>query len=133
RAQRPNAPTGPAERTNWDSGHAPQVFGSTAASEPLRPNEHPVIPALRWAKAAVPRIESIQDYSCTFMQRERTDLELGPYKSLRLKVRQRPFSVYAYFDAPQDVHGQEVIYVAGQNGGNLLVHGVGLKGLVGTV
>src|SRR5439155_11233460 len=63
----------------------------------------------------------------------RIGTELGPYKSLRLKVRQRPFSVYAYFDAPQDLRGQEVIYVAGQNGGNLLAHGVGLKALVGTV
>src|SRR5439155_6681048 len=47
--------------------------------------------------------------------------------------RQRPFSIYAYFDAPAEVRGQEVIYVAGQNSGNLLVHGVGLKGLFGTV
>jgi hypothetical protein len=91
------------------------------------------MPALRWAKAAVPRIEKICDYSCTFVQRERTDAGLGPYKVLRLKVRHEPFSVYVHFDAPQDVRGQEVIYVAGRNNGNLLAHGVGLKALVGTV
>ncbi len=52
---------------------------------------------------------------------------------MRLKVRHQPFSVYVHFDAPQEVRGQEVIYVAGQNGGKLLAHGVGLKALAGTV
>jgi hypothetical protein len=78
-------------------------------------------------------MEQIQDYSCLFVQRERIDGALGPYKSLRLKVRHQPFSVYVHFDAPQDVRGQEVIYVAGRNNGNLLAHGVGLKALAGTV
>jgi hypothetical protein len=103
------------------------AFNEPAANEPA------VAPALRWAKAAVPRIGAIQDYSCTFVQREQTDGVLGPRKVLRLKVRHQPFSVYVHFDAPQDVRGQEVIYVAGQNGGKLLAHGVGLKALAGTV
>jgi len=50
------------------------------------------------------------------------------------KIRQQPFSVYLYFLGPDSVKGQEVIYVAGQNDGNMLAHaGSGVRAMVGTV
>jgi hypothetical protein len=48
-----------------------------------------------------------------------------------LKVRTEPFSVYLRYLAPYE--GREVIYVEGQNKGQLLAHDVGVKALVGTV
>jgi hypothetical protein len=132
-AQRPAGPAADTDYRNQATGAWPSSSSGARAGEPALPAEHPVMPALRWAKAAVPRMEAIQDYSCVFIGRERADGVLGPHKSLRLKIRHRPFSVYVHFDAPQDVRGQEVIYVAGQNNGKLLAHGVGLKALFGTV
>ena len=41
---------------------------------------------------------------------------------MSIKIRHDPFSVYVCFQAPASVKGQEVIYVAGRNQGNLLAH-----------
>jgi hypothetical protein len=99
----------------------------------LQPGEHPILPALRWAHAGVKHVESINDYACTFAKRERVNGILGTHQYLRLKVRHRPFSVYLYFETPESDRGQEAIYVEGRNDGKLLAHGVGLKGLLGTL
>ncbi len=98
-----------------------------------RPGEHPLMPAVRWADAGIKQIESLHDYSCTFVKRERVDGEVTPYSHMRLKVRHRPFSVYIHFDGPADQRGQEAIYVEGRNDAKLLAHGVGIKAIVGTV
>jgi hypothetical protein len=98
-----------------------------------RPGEHPLMPGVRWADATVKQLESLRDYSCIFVKRERVDGEMTPYTYLRLKVRHQPFSVYIHFDAPADQRGQEAIYVEGRNDGKLLAHGTGLKAIVGTV
>ena len=85
----------------------------------------------RWR---VTEIEKIQDYSCTLVKRERLDGTLGEHEYMFTKIRQRPFSVYMYFLAPAKLKGQEVLYVAGQNDGNLLGHPNGIRHkLIGTV
>jgi len=89
---------------------------------PPPPNEHPLLPVLRWAKQGLPAIESLKDYSATLVRRERIHGKLSSYEHLFIKIRHAPFSVYAYFQAPAVVKGQEVIYVAGQNQGNILAH-----------
>ncbi len=97
-------------------------------------NEHPIMPALRWAKAGLPHIEAIDDYSCTLVKQERVNGELKPSQHLFLKVRHRPFSVYVYFLTPEEERGQEAIYVHGQNDGKLIAHTVGVRHkLVGAV
>jgi outer membrane lipoprotein-sorting protein len=96
--------------------------------------EHPLMPVLRWAYTGVGNVEKLQDYSATLVKRERVGSKVGEYDYMFVKVRQKPFSVYIYFLSPQDLKGQEVIYVQGQNNGNLLAHTVGIKDkLVGTV
>jgi hypothetical protein len=98
------------------------------------PGEHPLAPAIRWAKMALVEIEKIQDYSCTLVKRERIDGTLGEHEYMFTKIRQRPFSVYMYFLAPAKLKGQEVLYVAGQNDGKLLGHPNGIRHkLIGTV
>ena len=67
-------------------------------------------------------------------KRERIGGKLLDYEYMFVKLRQKPFSVYMYFLGPADVKGQEVIYVEGQNNGNMWAHGVGIKNtMFGTV
>jgi hypothetical protein len=94
----------------------------TTSSPQTQPNEHPLVPVLRWAKQGLPAIESLKDYSATLVRRERIHGKTSGYEYLSIKIRHAPFSVYAYFQAPAAVKGQEVIYIAGQNQGNILAH-----------
>jgi len=97
------------------------------------PSKHPLMPALRWAKEALRRIEQIDSYTATLIKRERTVGTVGPRESLSIKVRQKPFSIYVKSLGPQSMKGQEALYVEGANKGKIWAHGVGLRGLLGTL
>ena len=98
------------------------------------PGEHQLLPAVRWAKTGIAKLEKIQDYSCTMVKRERISGTLGEHEFMFVKVRHEPFSVYVYFLGPARVKGQEAIFVRGKNDGNILAHPNGLKKkIVGTV
>ncbi len=100
------------------------AHAETRTALPLQPqpNEHPLAPVLRWAQQRLPAIESLKDYSAILVRRERIHGKLSGYEYVSIKIRHQPFSVYAYFQAPVGVKGQEVIYVAGQNQGDLVAH-----------
>lgn len=98
-----------------------------------QPNEHPLMPAIRWAQAGLKDLEKIQDYSATVVKRERVDGKLGEPEFMFVKVRHKPFSVYLYFLKPDANKGQEAIYVDGQNDGKLMGHGTGIRKMFGTV
>jgi hypothetical protein len=87
-----------------------------------QPNEHPLMPVLRWAQRGLPAIERLKDYSATLVRRERIHGKLSGYEYATIKIRHEPFSVYIYFRAPASVKGQEVVYIAGRNQGKLLAH-----------
>lgn len=96
--------------------------------------EHPLLPAVRWAKTCMERINKVEDYSATLVKRERIDGELGEHEYMFVKVRHEPFSIYVYFLGPTKVKGQEAIFVAGKNNGKLAAHPNGLRHkIVGTV
>lgn len=118
-------PHGGAAEGNANAGDA------TAATA----GQHPLEPALELAQRGLAQLRAnVKDYSCTMVKRERIDGKLGEHQYIFLKVRHEPFSVYLYFLAPDDVKGQEVIYVAGRNDGNMLAHaGSGVRAMVGTV
>ena len=98
------------------------------------PSEHPLLPALRWAREGLPGIEKIQDYTATLIKRERIGNTLGEYQYIALKIRHKPFSVYLNFLAPAAVKGREVIYIDGSNAGKMWAHGTGMQEkLFGTV
>lgn len=112
----------------------PQAVASRPDLSLLEPDEHPLMPALRWAKASVVDIRQVQDYSCQFVKRERVDGELKEHEYMFMKVRHRPFSVYLYFLGPPALRGQEVIFVEGKNDGKMYAHTTGLKDkMFGTV
>jgi hypothetical protein len=105
----------------------------TPSGEASASLEHPLLPAVRLAQAALERIdEQIQDYSCTLVKRERTSAVIGPHEYIFTKVRHQPFSVYMYFLGPADIKGRECIFVEGNNDGKLIAHeGKGLKAKLG--
>ncbi|MBN1909159.1 MAG: DUF1571 domain-containing protein [Pirellulales bacterium] len=108
---------------------------SSPVSSERRPNEHPLMPALRWANQGLIEMDrDLQDYSATLLKRERIDGKLGEQQWMYIKVRHKPYSVYMYFAGPASVQGQEVIYVEGANDGKMWAHPNGLRHkIVGTV
>ncbi len=92
--------------------------------------QHPLVPALRLARSTQATIRDVKDYEATFNKREWIDGRLQ-VRSMKIKLRQRPFSVYLRFSNPHE--GREVIYNAGRNDGKLQVHLTGVRSIVGTV
>jgi hypothetical protein len=91
------------------------------------PSEHPLMPALRWAREGLPAIEGIHDYTATLIKRERIGNTIGEDQYVALKVRHKPFSVYLNFLAPSAVRGQECLYIEGANNGKMWAHGTGMQ------
>ena len=120
------------------------LFGQTEKPTAASPNtpyrkqepqagEHPLIPVLKWAKAGRPKIAELKDYTALLIKQETVNGEKQAAQAMELKVRHEPFSVYLKFRYPEDVAGQQVIYIKGQNNGNMLAHGIGLQRRLGTL
>ncbi len=126
-----------AERSNPAPSQSaiPGVIPGPGGISPPQPREHPLMPALRWAREGMRQMEqNVRDYSAVMVKRERHDGKLSNYEYMFVKVRHKPLSVYLYFLDPPAVKGQEVIYVQGQNNGKMWAHPVGLRQkIVGTV
>ena len=90
------------------------------------------MPVLQWAFRERPRIAQIRDYTAILRKQENINGKLQDGNIMEIKVRHEPFSVYMKFIAPKTVDGQEVLYVAGENNGQMWAHGVGLYKLAGT-
>jgi len=135
----------PQARGPWPSRNGPQYRlaenrpspgqpRGTALLQPAAPNEHPLVPLLRWARDARKSSTAIKDYTAVLVKRERIDGELGEEQYLFLKLRHEPFSAYTYFMAPASLKGQEAIYIDGKNNGEIWAHGTGVqKTMFGTV
>ncbi len=106
-------------------GAAPEGEAKVAAGK----TEQALDAGRRMCLSALKHLESIKDYRCKFVKSERVGGELIPSETMQLKVRHSPFSVYILHKAPSGKNGQEAIYVAGKNGGNLIAHTVGFKAL----
>lgn len=111
----------------------PASFTIAMALNSPAPGEHPLVPAVRWAKECLYNMRNIHDYSAKMAKRERIDGVLSDYEYLKVKVRHEPFSVYVAFIGPAKLKGQEAIYVKGRNEGKLLAHANGVKKIFGTV
>lgn len=64
----------------------------------------------------------IANYTAEFEKQERVGGVLRPREKMSIKIRQQPFSVYIKHHSPEDLAGQEAIFVEGQNDGNLIAH-----------
>lgn len=98
-----------------------------------QPGDHPLLPAIRWAKVTLKKLDAISDYSCIMVKRERIAGTLGDQEYMSVKIRHEPFSVYLGFVKPAKVKGQEAIYVRGRNNDNMLAHGTGMRKIFGTI
>jgi len=94
---------------------APQLVARVAPQKrpPLdlaqRPGEHPLMPALRIARAGLANIDSnIQGYSATLFKQERVNGVLLDEEVAFIKVRHQPFGVYMFFLKPHK--GRECLY-----------------------
>src|SRR5262245_7181756 len=101
--------------------------------------DHPLDPALKMAQEALTLIQdTIDDYTCTIVKRERIKGVLGDQEFMQAKVRNRkldengqikvPLSVYLKFVKPKNIEGREVSWVEKQNNNKLKAHEGGLLG-----
>lgn len=130
------SPAAAADRPVYQTASRSEMAKTATAASPLAPgraDEHPLTPVLRWAYAGLGDLEKIQDYSATLAKRERVGGKVMDYQYMFIKLRQKPFSVYMRFLGPNEMKGQEVVYVEGRNKGAMLAHGVGLEGKFGTL
>jgi hypothetical protein len=99
---------------------------------------HPLDRALQIAHDGLAACRSnINDYTALLVKRELVGGTLGEHEFMQAKIRNRkvvngqivqPLSVYLNFLKPATVKGREVIYVEGQNDGNMIAHEGGFKG-----
>ena len=130
----PNAPRGrPLARPPYRLAERSPTPQQPSAPASVQPNEHPLMPALRWAHDGLGNIEKLQDYSATLVKRERINGKVAEYEYLFAKVRHNPFSVYLCFLGPPALKGREVIYVEGQNNGKMWGHGTGVQAALGWI
>jgi Protein of unknown function (DUF1571) len=94
------------------------------------PDEHPLAPALKMADEALQKAAAVSDYEADFVKKEVVAGRLSEQK-MKIRFRRRPLSVYLRFVDPAE--GRQVLYVEGQNGGQMQVKDVGLASLVGTI
>jgi len=107
---------------------------STALAETAGNQQHPLDAALELARQVEQNIDqNVRDYTAIVIKQERSGGKLKPEEICDVKVRNKPFSVYMKFLAPDNLKGQEVIYVEGANNGKLIGHaGSGAAALLGS-
>lgn len=105
------------------------VSSATCADE-AKTAQHPLVPAIKYAKACLEKVEALPGYEATFDKKEVVGTSTVSHK-MKIKVRHKPFSVYLYFMAPHE--GREVIYVEGKNNGKLIAHEAGLFSIAGAM
>jgi hypothetical protein len=101
-----------------------------ATSDPPALTEHPLVPAIKHAQSCLDKVLEMKGYECEFSKKEVVGRQTIT-QTMRMKVREEPFSVYMYFLEPHE--GREAIFVDGRNSNKLLVHETGLASLIGTL
>lgn len=102
---------------------------SADGKPPIDPT-HPLYKPLELAYKSRAALAEVKDYEALFSKQERIEGKLRA-TTMKLKLRQEPFSVYLNFVSPNA--GREVIYVHGKNNNQLWVHEAGIKAIVGTI
>ena len=113
----------------------PTLINPAYQSQDLEPKaeEHPLVPVLKWAKTGRPKIAEVKDYTALLTKQETINGEKQGAQMMEMKLRHEPFSVYLKFRFPQEMKGQEVVYIKGQNNDNMWAHGVGFQKKLGTL
>jgi hypothetical protein len=126
--------------TEWSSPVIAQNESDIPAAGAGAPAPHPLDPALSMAQESLHHIRShVRDYTAVMTKRCRVQGRLSDHQQALVKIRNRrmengqlavPMSVYLKFRHPESINGREVIWVEGRNGGKMVAHDVGIKGLI---
>ncbi|GAB4143367.1 MAG: hypothetical protein Tsb009_14410 [Planctomycetaceae bacterium] len=74
------------------------------------------------------KFENVNAYTATFYKRERVNGKMLDGQVMKLKMRHHPLSVYMKWEVGDK--GRELLYVAGQHDGNMIVKLGGVKRLI---
>ncbi len=113
-------------------GQPAQAHSSSSARsidlEPVEGNNDRALAKrnVRMLEEAVKYLQGVSDYTATFYKRELVDGSMGEGQVIHLKLRHQPFSVYMKWIVGDK--GRELLYVDGENDGNMLVKVGGIKG-----
>ena len=116
----PNPPSPP------PGNFQPQPPGPNVPQKALP--ENPLDQPLRWLYEARRNYTQVRDYTCTLRKQERVNRVLQDENIILFSYREKPFSVHMKWLAPSKFERQEVIYVQGQNQGNMRVKSRGPLG-----
>jgi hypothetical protein len=101
-----------------------------AARVESAPPEHPLTPALKMGDEALQKAAQLKDYEGLFIKKEYVGNTFVEQKMV-IRFRRDPMSVYLKFVEPSP--GRKVMYVKGQNNGQIQVKETGLASLVGAI
>lgn len=93
----------------------------------------PMDEPLRLLAAAHSAWDSVRDYTCLLIKRERIDGQVMPDNVMQMKFRKNPFSVGLIWQQPSNLVGQEAYFINGRNDNKIRVRGAGAVGLFGFV
>jgi hypothetical protein len=100
-----------------------------SSAKPVPQQASPMDEPVRLIHEAQRAYQSVQDYACLVIKRERINGVMPSADTvMEMKVRTQPFSVYLRFIQPRTEAGQEACYVAGRNDGKMRVRPKGVLG-----
>ena len=100
---------------------------ATAPVNAASPMDEPI----RLIAAAKKAMDTVKDYSCVLVKKEKMGDKPAIENVISLRVRSDPFSVNLRWVEPKSLVGQEACYVAGKNDGRMRVKSAGLLGTLG--
>lgn len=130
-----------AATTTGPAGSAPVIRGGITDllnDHPIDRAAHPLDPLLLVAERGLERLRgSLRDYTAVLERQERVGQQLMPAETIEIKIRQAltaeqnhgqavARAIYTRHLAPDSLKGQEAIYIAGENDGNIVAHTTGL-------
>ncbi|HEX6983743.1 MAG TPA: DUF1571 domain-containing protein, partial [Planctomycetaceae bacterium] len=95
---------------------------------PLTPSIEAHRRSIALLEEGVRRLREVSGYTAVFSKQEVVDGVLTERQTMRIKLRHEPFSVYMKWIEGKP--GQELLYVDGQNDGEMVVRPGGLKGRI---
>lgn len=104
------------------------------SAEALAEAENSLDVVLGVADRALEHLQAnVRDYQCRMVSEVRLNGKVRDAQHMFCKIREKrdgvPFAVYGKFLKPRNLNGQEVIWVEGENNGNLVAHQAGLLNL----
>jgi hypothetical protein len=104
------------------SGSRTAQVPSTSPPQSPAAKSTPLDQPLQWMYEARKFHQSLGDYTCYMVSRERVRGVLQKENVIHFMFRPQPFSIYMKWLSPADLAGQEVAYIHGRNNNKMRVH-----------